>query len=95
MRWDPTNPVGPHPIGHGIARPRAISVAATYLESTSLALVVGVDLFMTRVAPAREFDRLNEDFNYFALVCSILFLTAATLGSGWHSNRKDLARAWK
>jgi len=80
---------------HTIARPRAIAVASTYLESTSLALVLGLDLFMTRVAPAREFDRLNEDFNYFALVCAIILLTAATLGSGWYSNRKDLARMWK
>ena len=48
-----------------------------------------------RVAPAREFDRLNEDFNYLALVCAILLLTVGTVGSGWWSNRKDLARAWK
>ena len=25
----------------------------------------------------------------------IVFLTVATFGSGWYSNRKDLARAWK
>jgi len=80
---------------HTIARPRSFVVAPTYLESTSLALMIGLDLFMTRVAPAREFDRLNEDFNYVALVCATIALTAATLGSGWYSNRKDLARAWK
>jgi len=80
---------------HTIARPRAIAVASTHLESTSLALVLGLDLFMTQVAPARTFDRLNEDFNYFALVCAITLLTVATLGSGWYSNRKDLARMWK
>ena len=80
---------------HAIARPRAIIAAPTSLESTSLALLIGLDLFMTRVAPAREFDRLNEDFNYVALVGAILLLTAATLGSGWYSKQKDLARAWK
>ena len=57
--------------------------------------MLGLDLFMTRVAPAREFDRLNEDFNFVALVGAILFLTVATVGSGWYSNKKDLARAWK
>ena len=80
---------------HFIARPRRIDVAPTYLESTSLALLSGLDLFMTRCAPAREFDRLNEDFNYVALVFAIIFLIVATWGSGWYSNRKDLARAWK
>ena len=80
---------------HTIARPRAVVTAATYLESTSLALAVGLDLFLTRVAPAREFDRLNEDFNYVALVGAILFLVVATVGTEWYSTRKDLARAWK
>lgn len=60
---------------HTLARPRHITASATYLESTSLAFVVGLDLFMSRVAPAREFDRLNEDFNFVALVLSIIGLT--------------------
>lgn len=80
---------------HAVARPSRILAAPTYLESTSLALVLGLDIFMTRVAPAREFDRLNEDFNYVALVLATLGLLVATVGSGWYSNRKDLARAWK
>ena len=50
---------------------------------------------MTRVAPAREFDRLNEDFNYVALVGAIILLAVATVGTEWYSTRKDLARAWK
>ena len=65
------------------------------IESTSLAIVHGLDLFMTRVAPAREFDRLNEDFNYVALVFAILGLLVGTFLSGWFSDRKDLKRAWK
>jgi len=80
---------------HTIARPRSIAVGITHLESTTLAIVHGLDLFMTRVAPAREFDRLNEDFNYVALIGAIVLLTVATLGSGWYSTHKDLARAWK
>ena len=48
-----------------------------------------------QVAPAREFDRLNEDFNYFALVGATAFLIVATLGSGWYSSRRDLNAAWK
>ena len=46
--------------------------------------MLGLDVFMTRVAPAREFDRLNEDFNYVALVGAIIGLTVATVLSGWY-----------
>jgi len=80
---------------HAIKRPRAIVTAPTTLESTSLVIVLGLDLFLTRVAPAKEFDRLNEDFNFVALVGATVFLIVATVGSGWFSNRKELARAWK
>ena len=80
---------------HTVARPRAVVAAPTYLESTSLAFVTGLDLFCTRVAPAREFDRLGEDFNYVGLVLAVGGMTAATLLSGWYANKKDLARAWK
>ena len=80
---------------HTVARPRGIVAAPTYLESTSLVLMTGLDLFCTRVAPAREFDRLGEDFNYPALVVSIVAMAAATIASGWYATRKDLARAWK
>jgi len=80
---------------HAIARPRTVVSAPTTLESTSLVVVIGLDLFLSRVAPAKEFDRLNEDFNFVALVGATVFLTVATVGSGWFSNRKELARAWR
>jgi len=80
---------------HSIKRPRGIVTAPTTLESTSLVLVLGLDLYLTRVAPAKEFDRLNEDFNFVALVGATVFLIVATLGSGWVSDRRDLKRAWK
>ena len=60
-----------------IARPRALLCAPATLESTSLVAAVGLDLYLTRVAPAREFDRLNEDFNYVALLGSIVVLVVA------------------
>ena len=55
----------------------------------------GLDLFLTRVAPAREFDRLNEDFNYVALVAATTFLLIATVGSSCYSGRRDLVKAWR
>ena len=80
---------------HALARPTTIVSAPTTLESTSLALVIGLDLYGSRVSPAKDFDRLNEDFNFVALVGAILLMTAATLGSGWYTTRQDLKRAWK
>ena len=74
---------------------RALLCAPTTLESTSLVAAVGLDLYLTRVAPAREFDRLNEDFNYVALIGSIVFLVAASFASQWAITRRDLNRAWK
>jgi len=65
------------------------------LESTSLVLTYGLDVFLTRVTPAREFDRLNEDFNYVALVGAIVFLVVSTIASSWYSSRKDLEKAWR
>jgi len=80
---------------HAIARPRAISVAPTNLESTSLAFVIGLDLFMARVAPAREFDRLNEDFNYAGLILATLGLAVGSYVTGWLADMKEVKRAWK
>ncbi|EOD18683.1 hypothetical protein EMIHUDRAFT_470207 [Emiliania huxleyi CCMP1516] len=42
---------------HTVARPRAIVAAPTVLESTSLVFSYGLDLFLTRAAPARTFDQ--------------------------------------
>ena len=78
-----------------IARPRALLCAPATLESTSLVAAVGLDLYLTRVAPAREFDRLNEDFNYVALLGSIVVLVVASWGTQWMIKRRELNRAWK
>lgn len=46
----------------------------TYLESTSLVLAYGGDMFLTRVAPSGAFDVLNENFNKIQLVLTVLAL---------------------
>ena len=57
-------------------------------------LVVGVSSDQFNYEKKGERPAVNED-QRMALVGAIAFLIAATLGSGWYSNRKDLARAWK
>ena len=80
---------------NAIGRPARVVTAPTTLESTSLVLAFGIDLFVSRVAPAKEFDRLNEDFNFVALVGATAFLIVATVGSSCYSTRRDLVKAWK
>jgi len=89
------NPVSTISHRHQITRAKAIVTSPTMLESTSLVFTYGLDLFLTRVAPAREFDRLNEDFHYVALVGATSFLLIATIGSTWYSKRRDLVTSWR
>jgi len=78
-----------------IPRLRSSYTDSTYLESTSLILSVGIDIFWTRVAPSETYDLLNPDFNYFALAltCGVLFVI--TFLSSRLAKKKDLARMWK
>lgn len=51
----------------------------TQLESTSLVLAYGLDLFMTRVAPSGSFDVLSEEFNKIQLVLTVVGLAVAIM----------------
>ena len=51
----------------------------TQLESTSLVLAYGLDMFMTRVAPSGSFDVLSEEFNKIQLVLTVLGLGVAIM----------------
>eukprot|EP00842_Homolaphlyctis_polyrhiza_P003882 jgi/Hompol1/4495/HPOL_003653-RA len=48
--------------------------ASTHLESTSLVASYGLDVFFTRRTPSQAFDVLSPDFNYAALIATILAL---------------------
>jgi hypothetical protein len=48
--------------------------AATDLESTSVVLAYGLDMFCTKRAPSREFDLLSEDFGHASLVLTLCAL---------------------
>ncbi len=80
---------------HTLARPTGITSAPTVLESTSLVFAYGLDLFCTRVTPAKAFDALNDDFNFVALIGATALLGIATLGSGWYAKRQSLVKTWK
>ena len=52
--------------------PSRIITSPTGLESTSLLLVTGLDLYLTRRTPSKTFDLLSEEFSKGMLVTTIL-----------------------
>lgn len=63
---------------HHIANLRAIVTVPTTLESTTLVIAYGLDVFATRLTPSQPFDLLNSDFNYLVLDRYSRWL------AGWH-----------
>jgi hypothetical protein len=61
---------------------RGLTTTPATLESTSLVLAYGIDIFGTRVAPSAAFDILGKDFNKLSLVATVLALAVgvAVLG---------------
>ncbi|PVG00098.1 DUF1620-domain-containing protein [Serendipita vermifera] len=66
----------------------------TQLESTSLVLAYGIDLFMTRVTPSGTFDVLSENFNKVQLALTVGGLLSALLITRPLVRQKMLNRRW-
>lgn len=66
----------------------------TGLESTSLVLALGLDLFGCRVAPSKTYDKLDPNFNYALLVLVLVAMSIAVLVSGRMSATKRLKDQW-
>ncbi|KAF8577387.1 DUF1620-domain-containing protein [Ramaria rubella] len=80
LQYDPVIPDDPRRVishNYNVAGIRKIVTSPASLESTSIVLAYGLDLFLTRVAPSNTFDILSESFNKLQLV-----LTIAALGMG-------------
>ncbi|XP_063392150.1 ER membrane protein complex subunit 1 isoform X1 [Cydia fagiglandana] len=76
-------------------RVTALYTEAAGLESTSLVLATGLDLFYTRVAPSKTFDLLKDDFDYYLITLVLAGLIVATYSSKYFASRKTLKNAWK
>jgi hypothetical protein len=74
---------------------RGIVTSPVLLESTSLVLGYGLDLFYTRAQGSGAFDLLNEDFNYPFLILSVSSVAIGILISERASSAKALKMAWK
>lgn len=77
-----------------VANVRQIVTMPSRLESTSLVLALGLDLFLTRVAPSGTFDVLSENFNKAQLVLTIGGLVVAVLVVRPIVARKKLKERW-
>ena len=80
---------------HTVAKLRLIEVAPTHLESTCLVFAVGLDRYLTRLAPSRSYDTISDSFNYLLLTVTVVGMVVATLVASKLAHRKDLARRWK
>ncbi|KAL8578229.1 hypothetical protein ACOMHN_040990 [Nucella lapillus] len=80
---------------HSIFNVRGIHTAPAGLESTSLVLVYGTDIFCTRVMPSKMFDVLKEDFDYLFIAGVLAIMIFVSVISQKLAARKALKRAWK
>ena len=77
-----------------VQRVHAISTHPSGLESTSLALVSGLDVFFIPVTPSKQFDLLSDDFNFNGLTLSLIALSAAVIALQKLAARKQLLANW-
>ncbi|PPQ95955.1 hypothetical protein CVT26_016121 [Gymnopilus dilepis] len=97
VTYDPLLPNDPkRVISHHYDVAKAVKVvsAPALLESTSLVLAFGLDMFVTRVAPSNTFDVLSENFNKAQLVFTISGLLLAILITRPMVKRKSLREKW-
>ncbi|MGH0168046.1 UNVERIFIED_CONTAM: hypothetical protein FKN15_073673 [Acipenser sinensis] len=78
-----------------VTRAKGIYTAPSGLESTCLVVAYGLDIYQTRVYPSKQFDVLNDDYDYM-LISSVLFgLVFTTMISKRLAQVKLLNRAWR
>ncbi|KAI1804785.1 DUF1620-domain-containing protein [Daldinia bambusicola] len=74
---------------------REIITAPAVLESTSLVVAYGVDVFGTRVTPSLAFDVLGKGFNKVALVGTVAALVAGVGALRPMVRKKQIDARWK
>ncbi|CAN0073681.1 unnamed protein product [Heterosigma akashiwo] len=66
----------------------------TRVESTTLVLTLGLDLYATRAQPSKTFDLLPEEFGRAALVAILAGMTAVTVALSRAVAAKQLRAKW-
>lgn len=73
---------------------KSIKTLPTYLESTSVVVAYGVDIFFTRRMPSKPFDTLSDDFSYSQLIISIIVLSFGVYYTGIQVQSKRIRESW-
>ncbi|KAF8512945.1 DUF1620-domain-containing protein [Hysterangium stoloniferum] len=97
IQYDPVLPDDPHRVishNYKVAGVRKIVASPASLESTSIVLTYGIDLFLTRVAPSNTFDILSENFNKLQLVLTIVALALGIFITKPMVQRKIMRQRW-
>jgi ER membrane protein complex subunit 1 len=67
-----------------------IITVPTKLESTSLVIALGLDIFITRTSPSKGFDTLSNDFSYSGLILTIICLVSGIAAAKHYVFYSDL-----
>ena len=73
---------------------RRLHSAPSRLESTCLLIAHGIDLFYTRMAPAKAYDSLEDDFAYGLLLLLLLGLSLGTVALHYVTKQASLKSKW-
>ncbi|KAM0432212.1 hypothetical protein ACHAPT_004748 [Fusarium lateritium] len=74
---------------------KGIVASPAVVESTSLVVAYGVDVFGTRVAPSGVFDILGNGFNKVTLMSTVVALLGGVLFLSPMVRRKQINRRWE
>jgi len=78
-----------------VAKLSSVSIEPSRLESTCLVLACGVDLFYTRMSPARKYDAMEDDFQSGLLVLALGGLMVGAIAMNTLTKRQLLEAKWK
>ncbi|KAL7947538.1 hypothetical protein V8C42DRAFT_288565 [Trichoderma barbatum] len=74
---------------------RGIVTTPAVVESTSLLVAYGIDVFGTRISPSGTFDILDKGFNKVTLLATVLALTWGVVLLAPMVRRKQINRKWE
>ncbi|KAF8508073.1 DUF1620-domain-containing protein [Gautieria morchelliformis] len=97
IQYDPVIPDDPRRVishNYRVAGTRKIATSPALLESTSIILAYGLDLFLTRVAPSGTFDVLSESFNKLQLMLTAVALAMGVVITKPIVHRKQMRQRW-
>ncbi|KAG0223176.1 hypothetical protein BGX31_008656 [Mortierella sp. GBA43] len=77
-----------------VAGVKKIATAPTLLESTTVVVALGQDIFVTQHAPSKTFDILNEDFSKSQLMLTIVALVVVLFFTAPMMQKKTLKELW-